>query len=283
MFGSNEIAGQKAFANAPLNSLLVTSIFFTLQGEGPLAGRCAVFVRLAKCNLACKFCDTFFDKGEWLTFEEIEQRARAAIRQTRTTELDPVCFEGDVVLVVTGGEPTLQPNLTGFLLGQAGKWAEIQVESNGLIERLLPLGTILVVSPKCTEPEKGTRKGHYLRPRPAVLQRADCLKFVVDAHPMSSYYRPPEWADMWRQALDRPVYISPMNHYQEGKPLRLLKAREMEAGDLAGRTLNETVSFWEPGLLDRGKNQENHEHAARLCLQHGYRLSLQTHLYASLP
>ena len=60
MFGTNEIIGKKYFKDAPAESLFVTSMFFTLQGEGPYAGMPALFIRLAKCNLVCSFCDTFF-------------------------------------------------------------------------------------------------------------------------------------------------------------------------------------------------------------------------------
>ena len=73
MFGHNEIVGQKYFDNAD-DKLFVTSIFYTLQGEGPYRGEPAVFVRFAKCNLNCGFCDTFFDDGDWLSIAEIESR-----------------------------------------------------------------------------------------------------------------------------------------------------------------------------------------------------------------
>ena len=72
MFGTNAIIGKKYFKETPVDSLFVTSMFFTLQGEGPYAGLPAVFIRLTKCNLTCSFCDTFFDDGEWMTFEQIE-------------------------------------------------------------------------------------------------------------------------------------------------------------------------------------------------------------------
>lgn len=272
MFGTNEITGQRAFKDAPMNSLQVVSIFYTIQGEGPLSGRPAVFVRLAKCNLACSFCDTTFDKGTWMTFDEIEEKAWNSI----SPELRPPEYiHNKVILVITGGEPTLQPNLSGFLLGQSGKWAEIQVESNGLIERLLPLGTVLVVSPKCTEPmlppSGSLKRGHYLKPLTAQLMRADALKFVVDSNPLNAYHMPPAWADQWMHEQEKPVYISPMNAYQEGKPLQLLR-------DGKGAP----PSIWTPGLLDRARNEANHAHAADLCMKFGYHLSLQTHLYAGL-
>ena len=75
MFGKNEIVGQKYFNEVKGEDVMfVTSIFFTLQGEGPFRGMPAVFVRLAKCNLNCSFCDTFFDDGDWLSFNQIDER-----------------------------------------------------------------------------------------------------------------------------------------------------------------------------------------------------------------
>ena len=71
MFGMNEIVGLKYFRDAPPNTLTVTSRFYTLQGEGPFRGFPAYFVRLAKCNLACSFCDTYFDSGTVMSYDQI--------------------------------------------------------------------------------------------------------------------------------------------------------------------------------------------------------------------
>ena len=83
MFGTNEIVGKKFFKNAPKNSLFITSMFLTLQGEGPYGGMVAFFIRTTKCNLACSFCDTFFDAGDWMTFEEIEAKIKALKKATK--------------------------------------------------------------------------------------------------------------------------------------------------------------------------------------------------------
>jgi len=66
MFGLNEITGKSFFKGK--DKLMVSTMFFTLQGEGPLMGRPALFVRLAKCNLGCSWC--FLGDTEVLTIED---------------------------------------------------------------------------------------------------------------------------------------------------------------------------------------------------------------------
>ena len=36
----------------------VAEIFESINGEGPLAGQRALFVRFAGCNISCSYCDT---------------------------------------------------------------------------------------------------------------------------------------------------------------------------------------------------------------------------------
>jgi organic radical activating enzyme len=45
-------------------SLYVNEIFSSIQGEGMLAGRRQIFVRLTECNLDCRYCDTDFEKSD---------------------------------------------------------------------------------------------------------------------------------------------------------------------------------------------------------------------------
>src|SRR6185312_12181590 len=108
MFGSNEIIGKAFFKNAEKNELLVASRFFTLQGEGPYRGHPAYFIRLAKCNLACSFCDTYFDSGDWQNFGTLLEEADQIIDSFyKTRHLPtPSCAAGlakKMVLVITGG------------------------------------------------------------------------------------------------------------------------------------------------------------------------------------
>lgn len=74
----------------------VNEIFYSVQAEGRNAGRAAVFVRFAGCNLRCPFCDTNHSAYSLMTKEQIEKEA---------IRLDPT---GEAMVVFTGGEPTMQ-------------------------------------------------------------------------------------------------------------------------------------------------------------------------------
>lgn len=280
MFGKNQIIGKKYFKDAPDNQLLVTSIFYTLQGEGPFRGRPAVFVRLSKCNLACSFCDTYFDNGDWLTFDEIIDRINQVVDDFNDRNQTTIYGTKDLVLVITGGEPSLQDNLLQFieLVNEHDLFAYVQIESNGILNPPVPRDTIVVVSPKCVEDKDGNPL-KYIRPNDLVIQRADCLKFVVSADPNSVYHTIPDWAF----DFEGEVFVSPMNVYaREPQKAKQLRSEKNDISLEERSTVDETIDFWEEGLLDRTKNEANHKYAALLCMQHGFTLNLQLHLYAGL-
>lgn len=292
MFGKNEIIGQKYFDDAG-EKLFVTSIFYTLQGEGPYRGEPAVFVRLAKCNLACSWCDTFFDDGDWMTIGEIDTRIHDVIYKyfegavpvwadlVYGAGTDGIAKPRNMVLVVTGGEPMLQQNLVPFLEYQSSRFAKTQIESNGTIVQAIPASTTLVVSPKCSEKQGIAVK--YLAPKPEMLARANCLKFVMNADPESPYSSVPDWAHEFRARTGNPVFVSPMNIYNElPQKSKQLRAEKNQISLEERSTVDEVISFWTPGLLNMTENQKNHEYAARYCARHGMILNLQIHLLASM-
>lgn len=274
MFGHNAITGRKFFAESPeaaTGKLLVTSIFSTLQGEGPYAGIPAVFVRLAYCQLACSFCDTYFDSGDWMAPQEIMFKAIEACRGGPVPKL----------LVVTGGEPTLQGPALRALLELQTKFPNTQIETNGLRPTALPDATMVVVSPKCIEVNGQPRP--YARLPDATLARADCLKFVMCDDTQSPYSEVPDWAFEWREQTGREIYISPMAQYNHapGQTQRIYEGRKTPSA--ADREAAERVSFWEPNLLHMEICRRNYEYAAAYVLRHNLRLSIQQHLFASLP
>ena len=295
MFGTNEIVGKAFFKDAPKDALLVTSRFYTLQGEGPYGGHPAYFVRLAKCNLACSFCDTYFDAGNWQTYDQIlEDAAKEITTFYASRRMDVPAWaiatpDRRIVLVITGGEPSLQENLSEFLIRANKLFYKTQIESNGIdVLDDLPWKTTLVVSPKCLE--KDSKAVRYLTPNKRMLERADCLKFVMcadlynDENKYHQYSEVPQWAHDWARDTGKPVYVSPMNIYKrEPKKAKLIRDLGKDIDIDFRSEVNERISFWDEGLLDRARNQHNHEYAADYCMRHGFILNLQVHLYASLP
>ncbi len=95
-------------------------IFFSLQGEGPRTGTPATFLRLAGCNLACRWCDTKHSWGHGLTMPPAEVAALLLAHPCRS-------------LVITGGEPLLQQEELEELLRLLPGDFYVEVETNGSI------------------------------------------------------------------------------------------------------------------------------------------------------
>jgi len=283
MFGTNEIIGKKYFKDAPKDSLFVTSMFFTLQGEGPYAGQPALFIRLAKCNLDCSFCDTFFDDGDWMTFLDIEAAMREAkFAYWNDREVPAWAHSNEnIVLVMTGGEPLLQENISAFMESQLPYFKAVQVESNGIPDTVVPEGVTLVCSPKCME--KNGKAVKYFAPSKTILDRADCLKFVMSADADSPYNNVPQWAHDWKAKTGKDIYCSPMNIYNEmPQQIKLLRAEKGVITMAERSTVDEVISWWAPGLLNMAANEANHRYVGQYCMQHGFKMQMQMHLFASL-
>jgi 7-carboxy-7-deazaguanine synthase len=266
MFGTNQSLTPHEFDNEPKDTLKVTALWATIQGEGPFAGHPAVFLRLAHCNLQCSFCDTWFDSGDRMKFEDINASIEAACAPY------PLWQRYKPMLVITGGEPLMQNNLPEFIMARAMQ-EEVQIETNGNFDSPLPWWVSVVISPKVNE------KTHkHVKVSPAMLDRAEALKFLI-SDSMEGYRDVPDWALRWRDEVPtaRHIYLSPMNCYAKQPAIPTAE------DSAAVRAERERISFWTPGLLDAEKNRRNHEYAAALAMQLGCYLSLQQHLYASLP
>ncbi len=116
----------------------VNDIFYSLQGEGHNVGRAAVFVRFSGCNQQCPFCDTDFSYYREMTAEEIVKNI--------TIELSKLNGEHPIV-VLTGGEPSLQVDAALIDLIHTAGFPFVTMESNGTKEPPANLDW-LTVSPK---------------------------------------------------------------------------------------------------------------------------------------
>jgi 7-carboxy-7-deazaguanine synthase len=114
-----------------VTELAVSEVFGpTLQGEGPTAGRRAGFLRLARCNLDCSWCDTPYT-WDWKRFDPATEVHRRSVDDV-VAQLDAMSVDR---VVVTGGEPLLQQRALEPLLDALGTrgWA-VEIETNGTIE-----------------------------------------------------------------------------------------------------------------------------------------------------
>jgi 7-carboxy-7-deazaguanine synthase len=143
-------------------SYAVKEIFLTLQGEGIQAGRRAVFLRFAGCNLwsgresdraeaQCRFCDTDFvgmdgENGGRYEADRLAVRVRAL--WGAPGGIAPGSGERPLV-VVTGGEPMLQ--LDGALVDALhAEGFQVAAETNGTLKATPGLDWI------CVSPKAGT-------------------------------------------------------------------------------------------------------------------------------
>lgn len=129
-------------------SLLINEIFYSIQGEGSYAGLAAVFVRLAKCNLKCAFCDTEFERGEMLTVKTIIERIHSVVREVHPT-LPIGKAQGGPLIILTGGEPALQNCMPLVHELHEVDGAEVHVETSGSVwNDWLDAADYVTVSPK---------------------------------------------------------------------------------------------------------------------------------------
>ena len=115
----------------PLTATLAVSEVFgpTFQGEGAFLGQRAGFVRLARCNLDCRWCDTPYT-WDWNRFDPAAEIAEMAVDDV-LHRLDEMAVER---VVITGGEPLLQQRRLVPLLEAAAerRWS-VEVETNGTV------------------------------------------------------------------------------------------------------------------------------------------------------
>ena len=134
----------------------IVEIFESRQGEGYNTGMAAVFVRFGKCNLACHWCDTNYNQFNTLSLEDV----LAAVQKYSSKNI-----------IITGGEPTIQPKLEVLLNQLKSKGYFLAIETNGLKP----------VSPQidyiATSPKRLYKKAYEKQ----CIKYADEVRIVVDS------------------------------------------------------------------------------------------------------
>jgi organic radical activating enzyme len=166
-------------------------IFAALQGEGPSIGRPSAFLRLSRCNLACRWCDTAYTwrfagdnrpHGDGIGYD----RAANQVSLSEVEVANRIAALGLSRLVITGGEPLLQgPALARMLALLVAQMPgmHVEIETNGTVApapALDPLIDQFNVSPKLAH--SGNPAAQALLPARLAAFAADpraFFKFVI--------------------------------------------------------------------------------------------------------
>lgn len=213
--------------------LPINEIFYSLQGEGRLAGVPSVFVRTSGCNLRCWFCDSYHTSWEpthaWLDIETIIDEVK------RHEQADHI--------VITGGEPLLHDETIALLERLSDAGYHTTVETNGTIYR--DAATDLVsISPKLasstpTQENAPAESGTWTERHEDRRINMDVLSCLVEDYEFQLKFVVTNRGDMpeinrlidqLRDIADTAIYDSDVLLMPEGATReRLKKTRELTA------------------------------------------------------
>lgn len=192
--------------------LLVNDIWYTIQGEGLDAGLPAVFIRLAKCNLRCYFCDTEFETGVPLTARDI------------AVQIDALAPPSCKLVVITGGEPLLQ-NITPLVYLLNGNGVRVSVETAGTVWSAK-------FELEFSRTKQGIQNTIVCSPKTAGLNRyivdyVRAWKYIVCVGGVSDFDGLPTHSTqnfevpqkIYRPRGNAPVYLQPMDEGDDAKNL----------------------------------------------------------------
>ena len=99
----------------------VNEIFYSLQGEGFLAGAPSVFIRLAGCPLRCRWCDTKYALDQTAGANYSIDKIIETVQQARSK-----------FVVITGGEPMISQDLPQLVQKLKASEKHITIETAGI-------------------------------------------------------------------------------------------------------------------------------------------------------
>ncbi|EGH68948.1 7-carboxy-7-deazaguanine synthase QueE [Pseudomonas fragariae (ex Marin et al. 2024)] len=185
------------------DTLRITEIFHSLQGETRTAGLPTVFVRLTGCPLRCQYCDSAyaFSGGTIQTLDDI-------LGQVASYRPRYVC--------VTGGEPLAQPNAIALLRRLCDAGYEVSLETSGALDISAVDPRVSRVVDLKTPGSKEVSRNRYENME--LLTANDQVKFVICSR--EDY----DWAvsKLIQYGLDRragEVLFSASHHELKGRDL----------------------------------------------------------------
>jgi 7-carboxy-7-deazaguanine synthase len=142
----------------------ITEIFNSLQGEARTVGRPTVFVRLTGCPLRCVYCDTeyAFHGGESFPIAHI---------------LEQVAVFKPRYITVTGGEPLAQPSCLPLMEALCDVGYEVSLETSGAMPIASVDSRVIKVVDLKTPASGEVARNDYSNV--AHLKPQDQVKFVI--------------------------------------------------------------------------------------------------------
>ena len=176
------------------NTLVVSEIFHSLQGESSHMGRPCVFVRLTYCNLRCTYCDTAyaFYEGREINIDEVLETVRGYACK---------------LVEVTGGEPLFQENVYPLMSRLCDEGFEVLLETGGSlsISQVDPR-VKRIVDFKCPSSKMSVRNRWE---NVNLLKPGDEIKFVIGNR--EDYDWTKEMMQSYDLASHCPVLMSPVS------------------------------------------------------------------------
>jgi 7-carboxy-7-deazaguanine synthase len=144
----------------------IIEIFHSVQGEGPFTGLRTSFIRTARCNLRCSWCDTSYSFGRGT-----ERSIASILRAIAPHKTRHACL--------TGGEPLLQREAPSLLRALAARGYTTVVETGGSLD-IGPVlgidGTVVSLDVKCPSSKMDARNRWE---NLSLLRPKDVVKFVI--------------------------------------------------------------------------------------------------------
>jgi 7-carboxy-7-deazaguanine synthase len=144
----------------------IIEVFHSVQGEGPLTGVRTTFVRTARCNLRCSWCDTAYSFGPGR-----ERSIPSILKEVSSNRTRNVCL--------TGGEPLLQSESVELVRELSLRGITTVIETGGSLDvaPYLPIpNVILSVDVKCPSSKMQEKNRWANLP---LLRSTDVVKFVI--------------------------------------------------------------------------------------------------------
>jgi 7-carboxy-7-deazaguanine synthase len=139
-------------------------IYTSIQGETHYAGLPCTLVRFAACDLRCVYCDTehAFTGGHDVSVDAI---------------VADVAARGVPLVLLTGGEPLLQPELPRLCIRLRERGFDVMIETGGHRDiTVLPEDVVIILDVKTP----GSGESHRMHwPNLTRLRARDAVKFVV--------------------------------------------------------------------------------------------------------